>query len=59
LRHEPWRHSRGSFVVIRLHDITDSIEDLRQCWFDSAVSVNVFEHIDDDAKAMAAVHALL
>jgi cyclopropane fatty-acyl-phospholipid synthase-like methyltransferase len=46
-------------VVIRLHDITESIEELRQYRFDSAVSANVFEHIPDDAKAMAAVYALL
>ena len=46
-------------VVIRLHDITQSIEELRAYRFDSAVSANVFEHIADDGKAMAAVFALL
>lgn len=46
-------------VVIKLHDITESIEELRQYRFDSAVSVNVFEHIADDARAMAAVFELL
>lgn len=46
-------------VVIKLDDITESIDDLRQYRFDSAVSANVFEHIEDDTKAMAAVFALL
>ena len=46
-------------VVIRLQDITQSIEELRQDRFDSAVSVNVFEHIADDVRALQALHALL
>jgi len=46
-------------VLIQLHDITKSIEELRQYRFDSAVSANVFEHIEDDSRAMAAVFELL
>ena len=46
-------------VVIRRHDLTESIEPLRSYRFDSAVSVNVFEHIADDQRAMKAVYALL
>jgi cyclopropane fatty-acyl-phospholipid synthase-like methyltransferase len=46
-------------VVIKLQDITESIEELRQYRFDSAASANVFEHIADDTRAMAAVYALL
>jgi SAM-dependent methyltransferase len=46
-------------IVIRRHDLTESIEPLRGYRFDSAVSVNVFEHIADDAAAMKAVYALL
>ena len=46
-------------VVIRQHDLTASIEPLRGYRFDSAVSVNVFEHIANDEAAMKAVYALL
>lgn len=46
-------------VHVRLLDITDSLGDLPQFGFDSALSVNVFEHIPDDLKAMQAVHQLL
>ncbi len=46
-------------IVIRRHDLTESIEPLRSYRFDSAVSVNVFEHIADDEGAMKAVYALL
>jgi SAM-dependent methyltransferase len=46
-------------VIIRRLDLTESIEPLRGFRFDSAVSVNVFEHIADDEAAMKAVHALL
>jgi SAM-dependent methyltransferase len=46
-------------VVIRLLDVTASSEELRPYGFDSAISVNVFEHIDDDLAAMKAVNALL
>ncbi len=46
-------------VVIKLQDITQSIDGLDEYQFDSAVSANVFEHIDDDAKAIAAVFASL
>jgi len=53
------RHRSRKNVVIKLCDITESFEELRQYRFDSAVSANVFEHIPDDAKAMAAVFELL
>ncbi len=53
------RYRTRANVVIRSHDITESIDELRQYRFDSAVSANVFEHIPDDAMAMAAVYALL
>jgi SAM-dependent methyltransferase len=46
-------------IVIRRHDLTESIEPLRGYRFDSAISVNVFEHIADDEAAMKAVYALL
>lgn len=46
-------------VIIRRLDLTQSIGPLRGFRFDSAVSVNVFEHIADDEAAMKAVHALL
>src|SRR2546429_2050834 len=46
-------------VTIRRHDLTESIEPLRSYRFDSAVSVNVFQHIADDEGAMTAVYALL
>ena len=46
-------------VVLRRHDLTESVEPLRGYRFDSAVSVNVFEHIGDDQAAMKAVYALL
>jgi SAM-dependent methyltransferase len=46
-------------VIIRRLDLTESIEPLRGFRFDSAVSVNVFEHIADDEAAMKAVYALL
>lgn len=46
-------------VLIRRHDLTESVEPLRGYRFDSAVSVNVFEHIADDEAAMKAVYALL
>jgi SAM-dependent methyltransferase len=46
-------------IVVRRHDLTESIEPLRGYHFDSAVSVNVFEHIADDAAAMKAVYELL
>ncbi len=46
-------------VVIRQHDLTESTEPLRGYRFDSAVSVNVFEHIANDEAAMNAVYALL
>lgn len=46
-------------VVIRRHDLAESIEPLRGYRFDSAVSVNVFEHIANDEGAMKAVYALL
>jgi SAM-dependent methyltransferase len=46
-------------VVILRHDLTESIEPLGGYHFDSAVSVNVFEHIANDEAAMKAVYTLL
>jgi SAM-dependent methyltransferase len=46
-------------IVIRRHDLTESIEPLRGYNFDSAVSVNVFEHIANDEAAIKAVYTLL
>ena len=46
-------------VHVRLLDLTESLGDLAEFGFDSAVSINVFEHIPDDLKAMQAVHRLL
>jgi len=46
-------------VIIRRQDLTETIEPLRGYAFDSAVSVNVFEHIANDEAAMRAIHALL
>lgn len=46
-------------VVIKLQDISQSLDGLDRYRFDSAVSANVFEHIEDDTTAMAAVFALL
>ena len=46
-------------IVIRRHDLTESVDALRGYRFDSALSVNVFEHIADDEGAMKAVCALL
>jgi SAM-dependent methyltransferase len=46
-------------VEIRLQDITQSITGLAAYRFDSALSVNVFEHIEDDVFAMKVVHSLL
>jgi SAM-dependent methyltransferase len=46
-------------VIVRRHDLTESIEPLRLYRFDSAISVNVFEHIANDEAAMRAVNQLL
>jgi SAM-dependent methyltransferase len=46
-------------IVIRRLDLSESIEPLRDYRFDSALSVNVFEHIANDEAAMKAVYALL
>ena len=51
-------HGRSN-VHVRLLDVSLSVGDLARFRFDSAVSVNVFEHIPDDLKAMRAVHSLL
>ena len=40
-------------------DLSQGADGLDGFRFDSAVSANVFEHIERDAEAMAAVHALL
>jgi SAM-dependent methyltransferase len=53
------RFSDRPNVVIRRHDLTESVEPLRGYRFDSAVSVNVFEHIASDEAAMKAVYTLL
>ncbi len=46
-------------IVVRRHDLTESVEPLRGYRFDSALSVNVLEHIANDEAAMKAVYALL
>jgi SAM-dependent methyltransferase len=46
-------------IIIRRHDLTQSIEPLRGYRFDSALSVNVLEHIADDVAAITAVYRLL
>jgi len=46
-------------IVVRRHDLTESIDALRGYRFDSALSVNVFEHIANDEGAMKAFYALL
>jgi SAM-dependent methyltransferase len=46
-------------VVILHHDLTHSVGELHSYRFDSVVSVNVFEHIPDDVRAMRAVRDIL
>lgn len=46
-------------VVIKQQDLTQSTAGLREYGFDSALAVNVFEHIGDDEAAMRAVWQLL
>jgi SAM-dependent methyltransferase len=46
-------------VVIRLEDISRSPDGLMGYRFDSAVSVNVFEHIPDDRQALMSAFKLL
>ncbi len=46
-------------VIILRHDLSTSVEGLRGYGFDSALSVNVFEHIADDEAAMRGVCSLL
>lgn len=57
------RFQGRSNVIILLHDITSNLPPPPEIgWgggFDSAVSVNVFEHIPDDLAALKAVYALL
>jgi len=53
------RFRQRSNVVILLQDLTQSVEELLGYRFDSAVSVNVFEHIPDDVTAMKGVHRVL
>jgi SAM-dependent methyltransferase len=53
------RYRDRANVVILRHDLTESIEPLRGYRFDSAVSVNVFEHIANDEAAIKAVYTLL
>ena len=49
---------RPNLVAVRL-DLSRGPGDLERFKLDSAVSVNVFEHIEDDGAALAAVHQLL
>ena len=53
------RYRDHANVVILQQDLTESIQILRRYGFDSAVSVNVLEHIADDAAAIKAVYDLL
>jgi len=53
------RYRDHANVVILQQDLTESIQTLRRYGFDSAVSVNVLEHIADDAAAIKAVYDLL
>ncbi|MDQ6713145.1 MAG: class I SAM-dependent methyltransferase [Candidatus Dormibacteraeota bacterium] len=53
------RYRDRANVIICRHDLTESIEPLQGHRFDSAVSVNVFEHIANDEAAMKAVYTLL
>jgi SAM-dependent methyltransferase len=46
-------------VLIRLQDMRASIEELRVHRFDSVLSVNVMEHIEDDLAVFRAANALL
>lgn len=46
-------------LVVERHDLTAGPGDLGRFHFDSAVSVNVFEHIEDDQAALRAVYDLL
>ena len=46
-------------VVVLNHDLTHSVAELHRYRFDSAVSVNVFEHISDDLRAMRAACEVL
>ena len=46
-------------VIIRHQDLTTSLDGLASMRFDSALSVNVLEHIQDDVAAMHAVYTLL
>lgn len=49
---------RPNLVAVR-HDLTQGLGDLERFQLDSALSVNVFEHIEDDGAALTAVHQLL
>lgn len=53
------RYRSHANVIIRRQDLTESIDGLPQHELDSALSVNVFEHIPNDQAAMRAVFALL
>jgi SAM-dependent methyltransferase len=48
-----------SNVLVRRQDITHSTEGLEGFRFNSAIAINVLEHIEDDLAAMRAVFALL
>lgn len=49
---------RANMVTLR-HDLAQGPGDLARYHLDSAVSVNVFEHIEDDRAAFRAVYELL
>jgi SAM-dependent methyltransferase len=53
------RFAARANVEIRLQDIASSVSGLEAYRFDSALSVNVFEHISDDVGALRAVHSVL
>ncbi len=53
------RFADRSNATFLCHDISTSIGDLDRYAFDSAVSFNVFEHIEDDASALSNVHRVL
>jgi SAM-dependent methyltransferase len=52
-------HARRSNVRFLKHDLSKGHDGLESFRFDSALTANVFEHIEDDLEAMTAVHALL
>lgn len=53
------RYRNRPNVTVRRVDLTQSVDGLAAYRFDSVVSINVFEHIEDDLAAMRAAHAVL